>query len=113
MAMCSYEKYTKVLFHQTGQNISAQTSNTSDIQSLIGLIQERDLALYQEVVHSQQAIDTAIAVYSQFYQTYTLHLRFKDVIESLVKVRNMTSFMRTLVGCIPNKFVGVATTKCN
>jgi len=112
-AMCSYEKYTGVLFQQTGQSITNQAFNSADLQTVLTTLQERDAALYREAIHSQQALDTAIAVYSQFYQTYRLHLRFKEVIDSLVKVRNLTAVMRTLVGCIPNKFVGVATTKCN
>lgn len=112
-AMCSYEKYAKVLFQQTGQSLANQAFNTSDIQTLLNVIQERDAALFHEAQQSQQALDTTIAVYSQFFNTYQLHLRFKDVIAALVKVRNMTSYMRTLVGCIPNKFIGVATTKCN
>ncbi|MGE3279193.1 MAG: hypothetical protein AB7J40_05445 [Candidatus Altimarinota bacterium] len=112
-AMCSYEKYIGVLFHQTGQSLANQSFRSSDVQTLLNLLQERDAALYHEAQQTQQALDTAIAVYSQFFNTYQLHLRFKEVIEALVKVRNMTSSMRTLVGCIPNKFVGVATTKCN
>lgn len=112
-AMCSYEKYTGVLFHQTGQSITNEAFNSADLQTVLTTLQERDAALYREAIHSQEALDTAIAVYSQFYQTYRLHLRFKEVIDSLVKVRNLTAVMRTLVGCIPNKFVGVATTKCD
>ena len=44
----------------------------------------------------------------KFYVNFT-----KEVISDLVKVRNITSYLRDLVACIPNKFVGVATTKCN
>lgn len=112
-AMCSYEKYAGVLFYQTGKNVSGAALQSSDLQTVLVTLQERDASLYREVVHSQQALDTAIGVYSQFYQTYRLHLRFKEVIDSLVKVRNLTAVMNTLVGCIPNKFVGVATTKCD
>lgn len=112
-AMCSYEKYAGVLFQEAGSNLGRGQVTTDDIQSLLATLQKRDLALLKEFEDTKQALDTAIAVYSQYYQTYRIHLAFKEVIEGLVKVRNMTSFMRTLVGCIPNKFQGVATTKCN
>lgn len=116
-ALCSYEKYSRVLFQQSGQpalnNVDITSPNDQDVQTIMTSIQNRDQALFQEAVNSEQALDTAMAVYSQFFETYRLHLRFKEVIAALVKVRNVTSFLRQLVGCIPNKFVGVATTKCN
>lgn len=112
-ALCSYEKYTGVLFHEAGQTLLDTASQSQDLQTILSILQQRDQSLVEEAQHSEQALDTALAVYSQFFQTYRLHLRFKEVIASLVKVRNTTSFMNTLVGCIPNKFVGIATTKCN
>lgn len=112
-ALCSYEKYTGVLFHEAGQTLLDTAAQSQDLQTILSILQQRDQSLVEEAQHSEQALDTALAVYSQFFQTYRLHLRFKEVIASLVKVRNTTSFMNTLVGCIPNKFVGIATTKCN
>ena len=112
-ALCSYEKYTGVLFHEAGQTLLDTAAQSQDLQTILSILQQRDQSLVEEAQHSEQALDTALAVYSQFFQTYRLHLRFKEVIAALVKVRNTTAFMNTLVGCIPNKFVGVATTKCN
>jgi len=112
-ALCSYEKYSGVLFQQAGKQLLDSSTASSDTQTIIAVLQKRDQALLQENADAQQALDTAIAVYSQFFETYRLHLRLKEVITALVKVRNMTSFLHQLVGCIPNKFVGVATTKCN
>jgi|CXWL01.1.fsa_nt_gi hypothetical protein len=113
-AFCSYEKYNAVLFHQAGQQfLNNSTSKPEDVQSILSSLQNRDQALFQEAVQAEQALGTAMAVYSQFFETYRLHLRFKEIIAALVKVRNVTSSLRQLVGCIPNKFVGVATTKCN
>lgn len=121
-AMCSYEKYVGVLFNVSGQSLADNAMQdaienpdlqTSDIQTLLTLISKRDQALMQEAQGSQQALDQAIAIYAQFFQTYRLHLRFKEIIAALVKVRNVTSSLDQLVACLPNKFVGVATTKCN
>lgn len=112
-ALCSYEKYTGVLFHESGQTLVDNALQTQDLQTILSVLQQRDQSLVEEAQQSEQALDTALAVYSQFFQTYRLHLRFKEVIAALVKVRNTTAFMNTLVGCIPNKFVGIATTKCN
>lgn len=115
--LCSYEKYVGVLFHVSGQTLlnSSPGADVSDaeIGQLIGTLQQRDRALMEEARHVHEALDTALLVYQQFYETYRLHLGFKKVIESLVHVRNMTSYMRELVGCVPGKFVGAATTKCN
>lgn len=112
-AMCSYEKYIGVLFHETGQAVATQGIVSDDIDAVLFALQNRDQAIVDEAEHAQEALDTAIAVYSQFYQTYRLHLRFKELIVYLSQVRALTGSLRELVGCIPNKFVGVATTKCN
>lgn len=112
-AFCSYEKYVGVLFHQSGKDLVEGVTDLEDLSIIYALLQNRDRSLLEEARHSYQAMDTAIAVYDQFYQTYRLHLKFKDVIEALVKVRNVTSYLRQLVGCLPNKFVGAYTTQCN
>jgi len=112
-AMCNYEKYVGVLFHQSGQSVANAALETKDIDTLVAVLANRDQALLQEAQHAQVALDTTIGVYAQFFQTYRLHLRFKELIVHLAKVRNLTGHMSTLVGCIPNKFVGVATTKCD
>lgn len=113
-AMCSYEKYTGVLFHVAGQPLSEDAaSEITNLDQLLSMLSRRDQALLVEAENAREALDTAIAVYNQFFQTYHLHLMFKDVIESIAKVKNMTNSVKELVSCIPNKFVGVATTKCN
>jgi len=117
-ALCSYEKYSRVLFYQAGQDVTEEVLNknnvtSGDLQRMMASYGRRDQALYEESQHAYEAIDTAIAVYAQFFQTYRLHLAFKQIITDLVKVRNMTAYLHDLVGCLPNKFVGVATTKCN
>ena len=112
-ALCSYEKYVGVLFEQTGQSIAQDAVGTEDTGQLLAALQNRDQALLNEAQQTQQALDTALAVYSQFFQTYRLHLQLKELIVHLSRVRDMTGFWSQLVGCIPHKFVGVATTKCN
>ncbi len=119
-AMCNYQKYVGIIFAQSGQQLSEEAlkneslkSTGDQLQSLLLISQQRDQALLIEAEQSQEALDTAIAVYSQFFNTYALHLKFKEVIEALVKVRDRTASLRELVSCLPNKFVGVATTKCN
>ncbi|GEM_PF-6379314 len=119
-AMCNYQKYVGIIFAQSGQQLSDEAlqnlkkkSTGDQLQTLLLISQQRDQALLTEAEQSQEALDTAIAVYSQFFNTYALHLKLKDVIEALVKVRDRTASLRELVSCLPNKFVGVATTKCN
>ncbi len=112
-AMCSYEKYVGVLFHEAGQSVANTGITTDNLDAVLVALQNRDQAILDEAQHSQEALDIAIAVYAEFFQTYRLHLRFKELIVHLAKVRALTANMRELVGCIPNKFVGVATTKCN
>lgn len=112
-ALCSYEKYVGVLFHEAGQALVNDGIASDDLDSVLVTLQNRDQAILDEAQHAQEALDTTIAVYSQFFQTYRLHLRFKELIVHLAKVRAVTGSLHELVGCIPNKFVGVATTKCN
>ena len=116
-ALCSYEKYVGVLFYQAGQTLLESSPgidvSNAEIGQLLGVLQQRDQALMEEARHVHEAMETAMLVYQQYYETYRLHLGFRKVIESLVQVRNMTSYMRELVGCVPGKFVGAATTKCN
>lgn len=114
-AMCNYEKYTKIIFAQAGRTLTQKSlaSSGGNVDVLLKVIQRRDQSLLGEANHAQEALDTALALYSQFYNTYLIHLKFKETIESLVQARKLTGVFRTLVECIPNKFVGVATTKCN
>lgn len=112
-SLCSYEKYVGVLFHVTGMPAATNMGQIDDIQAALDIVKKRDAALLQEAVDSKAALDTAIAVYSNFYQTYLMHLRLKDVIQGLVKVRNRMSYLAELVSCIPKTFVGIATTKCD
>jgi hypothetical protein len=112
-AMCSYEKYVGVLFHEAGQSLGNSGVSSDNLDAVLVALQNRDQAILDEAQHSQEALDIAIAVYAEFFQTYRLHLRFKELIVHLAKVRAMTGAMHELVGCIPNKFVGIATTKCD
>lgn len=112
-ALCSYEKYVGVLFHMTGMPTATNMKQIDDLQAALNIVKKRDGALLQEAVDSKLALDTAIEVYSNFYQTYLMHLRLKDVIQGLVKVRNRMSYLAELVSCIPKTFVGIATTKCD
>lgn len=111
-ALCSYEKYVGVLFAHAGKPIRTGDSS-ADLSQMLALIGKRDQALAKEAEDAKLALDTAFAVYSQFFNTYRLHLQFKGLINALVKVRDMTGSLRELVSCMPNKFVGVATTLCN
>lgn len=111
--LCSHEKYGQVLYFEAGQNVVNSREAAGDIQRLLQVVQERDQALLEEAHHAERALETSVAVYDQFFQTYRLHLRLKEMVQSLLKVKIWTGHLRTLMGCFPNKFVGVATTKCN
>ncbi|MDF2379669.1 MAG: hypothetical protein P1V18_05660 [Candidatus Gracilibacteria bacterium] len=111
--LCSHEKYGQVLFYEASQNVVNDQEAAGDIQKLLQTVQKRDQALLEEAHHAERAIETALAVYDQFFQSYRLHLRLKEMVQNLVKIKDWTGYLRTLVGCFPNKFVGVATTKCN
>jgi hypothetical protein len=115
-ALCSYEKYVGVLFYASGApqigNI-LQSGQRSELGSALDILQEQDAALLLDAQDSKIALNTAMAVYSNFFQTYQIHLKLKEVIAALVKVRNRTSYLTELVSCIPDTFVGIATTKCD
>ncbi|MDP3975796.1 MAG: hypothetical protein Q8P95_02670 [bacterium] len=112
-AMCSYEKYGQVLFHTGGGPLVDAASSSGDINQLLVALQKRNTALTEEAQHTQEALDTAISVYNQYYQTYQLHLQLSELIQRLATIKNWTLHMKDLVSCFPEKFVGVATTKCN
>ena len=114
-ALCSQEKYGQVLFNAAGQDLSnrLEAQGGEELENVLQIIQSRDEALVDEAIQVEQALDTSLAVYNQFYQTYRLHLRFKELVVRLLTIRDWTTALHTLVGCWPNKFVGVATTKCN
>lgn len=112
-ALCSQEKYGQVLFYSSGQSLVNDASSSLDVQQLLSAVQARDQALVEEAQQAEQALETAISVYNQFYQSYRLHLSLKELVQNLLKIKNWTASLRTLVGCFPNKFIGVATTKCN
>lgn len=111
--LCSYEKYGKTLFDMSGQPLANEAISTQNTDQLLQVLQERQAEIFQEATAAEQALDSALTIYSQFFETYRIHLSLKNLIDSLVRVRNLSAFLRQLVNCFPNKFGGVSTTKCN
>ncbi len=111
--LCSYEKYGQTLFEMSGQPLANEAITSQNTDQLLQQLQERQAEIFQEATAAEQAMETALTIYSQFFESYRIHLSLKKLIDSLVRVRNLSAFLRQLVNCFPNKFGGVSTTQCN
>lgn len=111
--MCSYEKYQGVMFEMLRDtDVSHLTRGNLQLGQVLPVDMSFKQSVLEEASVVSKAFDTSIALYHEVLKSYRLHLQYKDLVSSLVKVRNWTGYVKNLFGCFPGKLVGTASTKC-
>jgi hypothetical protein len=112
--LCSYERYSSVLFEAgLSEKIPTNSFSSMGLEEAFSYQAKRRAALTEEAKLAKEALSMTLGLYNEFVQAWRLHLQYLDVIKGVARVRDWTAYIRKLLTCFPNKFVGVATTECN
>ena len=112
--VCSYEKYSKYVNHFafTYSVDPEATSRGVSVSELLMAANDTVSEWKKELKDSKKALDVALATYDQFTIAFPLHLKYREVIAELILYRQQFSLLRSLISCLPSKFVNQSTTKC-
>lgn len=112
--ICSYEKYAKYVDYFSNPNtVPADASEQGKAAAeLIKATQDSITDWKKELQDSKKALDIALATYDQYTSAFSLHLKNREVIKELALYREQFGYLRSLMSCLPSKFVNQSTTKC-
>lgn len=112
--ICSYEKYSKYVdyFAFTYSVDSDAVTQGANVSELLEAANSTVSKWKKELKDSKKALDVALATYDQFTIAFPLHLKYREVISELILYRQQFSLLRSLISCLPSKFVNQSTTKC-
>jgi hypothetical protein len=85
----------------------------TDIASVYSEVAKEKRALLEEALYTRMAFEQTLDLYHQFLKGFRLHLQYKGIIQAFVKSRTWTDYFSQMLGCLPGKLVGTATTECN
>ncbi|MFC1615502.1 hypothetical protein ACFL21_00020 [Patescibacteria group bacterium] len=111
-ALDRYVAYTTTLSGITGYLISFDYEQTGTKYDLLSQSEYFNEDITIELEESKRVMEGTVAAYNEFRLAYPMHIKFEDIINSLMKYRIALKDIRKQVKKFPTKFVDATSVTC-